>query len=114
MFVMTSVQFKSLGVCSHVGAAAQINAELEGFMRWYRTKCAKVPNLMQLAKHDMPLGASRKGNRAPRKKMPRSQPTVLTDENRLLLQLESVPEVPLTQTQYNVNVDSISLQHIVH
>ena len=47
---------------------------------------------MQLVKHDIPLGAGRKGNKTPRKKL--LQPKqVLTDENRVPLQLESSTKI---------------------
>ena len=54
-------------------------------MKWYNSKSIKhvqAPNLMQLAKHNMLLGAGCKGNRTPRKKLlwPKQ---VLTDENAL-------------------------------
>ena len=131
-------QFKSLGICSHVVAAAQTNEELESFMKWYRSKSTRrmqVPNLMQLAKHDMPLGAGCKGNKTPRKKSLRPN-QVLTDENRVPLQLESSTKIhgniqaitnsnkssqlPLqaTQTQYNIHVDkckqTVPPQNIIH
>ena len=55
---------------------------------------------MQLAKHDMPLGAGCKGNRVPRKKMPRSK-QVLTDE------METATEIHgNTQTIINSNKSS--------
>ena len=58
-------QFKSIAICSHVIAAAQTNNDLENFMKWYRSKSKRqvqTPNLMELAKHDMPLGAGCKGS----------------------------------------------------
>ena len=64
-------------------------------MKWYRFKSTRrmqAPNLMQLAKHDMPLGAGRKGNKTPRKKSLRPK-QVLTDENRVPLQLESSTKI---------------------
>ena len=131
-------QYKSIAICSHVVAAAQTNDDLESFMKWYRSKSTRhvqAPNLMQLAKHDMPLGAGRKGNRAPRKKVSRSK-QALTDENRVSLQLETATEIhgntqtitnnnksshlwlPTTQTQYNIHVDRCKQttppQNIIH
>ena len=107
-------------------------------MKWYRSKSkrqSQMPNLMQLAKHDMPLGAGRKGSRVRRKKMPRSK-QVLTDENRVPLQVEKATEIhgntqtiincdqssqlPLitAQTQYKIHVDkckqTIPSQNIIH
>ena len=49
---------------------------------------------MQLAKHD----AGCKGNRAPKKKASQSK-QVLTDENRVLLQLETATETDLSTWQ---------------
>ena len=61
-------QYKSIGICSHSVAAAQANEELEGYIKWYCYKGTKhAPNLMHLAKHDMPLGISHKGNRVTKK-----------------------------------------------
>ena len=74
---------------------------------------------MQLAKHDIPLGAGCKGNRTPKKKVSWSK-QVLTDDNRIPLQLETATEIygntqtitnsnkssqlPATETQYNIHV----------
>ena len=96
-------QFKSIGVCSHVVAVAQTNDNLESFMKWYRSKSKRqvqTPNLMQLAKHDMPLGASRKGNRIPRKKVPWSK-QVLTDENRVPLYMGTLKQLLIVTIQVN-------------
>lgn len=85
MLVMTNVPSLNL----------QTNDDLESFMKWYHSKSTRhvqAPNLMQLAKHDMPLGAGCKGNRAPKKKASRSK-QVLTDENRVPLQLETATEI---------------------
>lgn len=109
-------------------------------MKWYHSKTTRdvqALDLMQLANHDMPLGAGRKGNRTPRKKVPWSK-QVLTDENRVLLQLETATEIygntqtitnsnkssqlplPATQTQYNIHVDrsrctqAVPPQNIIH
>ena len=64
-------------------------------MKLYRsrsTRHVQAPNLMQLVKHDIPLGVGRKGNRTPRKRVSRSK-QVLTDENRIPLQLETATEI---------------------
>ena len=79
------MQFKSLNICSHVVAAAQVNNDTDGFVQWYRKNFGnRLPNLTQLATHGMPAHAGRKGGKAPRKKAaPRLLPTT---ENRILLQ----------------------------
>jgi len=62
-------QFKSFGIYLHTVAAAQTDGEQEDCMSLHRKKCVSTPNLMELAKHDMPLGAGRKGHRVPKKKV---------------------------------------------
>ena len=90
-------------------------------MKWYSCKGAKhAPSLMHLAKHDMPSGIGRKGNKVVKKK-PRSKAT-LTDENRIPLRLESrgtggnIQTITngnqsCLQTQYNVCVDTCMPSH---
>ena len=63
------MQFKSLNTCSHVVAAAQVNDDTDGFVQWYRKNFGnRLPNLTQLATHDIPAHAGRKGGKTPRKK----------------------------------------------
>ena len=58
---------RSLGICSHVVAVAEVNGKLKQFIEWYR-KAKKMPSLTKLATSDMPKGRGRKGGRVPRKK----------------------------------------------
>ena len=77
-------QFKALAICSHTVAAAQSNSELKEFIAQYRKKHGKQqPHFTQLAVHDMPTAAGRKGGKLPRKKVNRTR--VLTNENRVPL-----------------------------
>ena len=42
------MQFKSLNICSHVVAAAQVNGDTDGFIQWYRKNFGnRLPNLTQ-------------------------------------------------------------------
>ena len=59
--------FKSLAICSHVVAVAELNKSLQEFITQF-IKLKKQPNFTQLALHDMPSGRGRKGARAPRKR----------------------------------------------
>ena len=73
-------QFKSLAICSHTVAAAQSNSELKEFIDQYREKNGKhQPHYTQLAVHDMPAAAGRKGVKLPRTKVNHTH--VLTSEN---------------------------------
>lgn len=47
--------YKSLGVCSHTVAVANLNGKLPGFVAQLR-RAKKKPNLMKLAVHGMPSG----------------------------------------------------------
>ena len=58
---------RSLGICSHVVAVAEVNGKLKQFIELYR-KAKKMPSLTKLATSDMPKGRGRKGGRVPRKK----------------------------------------------
>ena len=112
-------QFKSSGICSHTVAAAEVNGELEDFVKLYRARRVKQPpNLTKLAKHGMPSGAGRKGGRPAKKKVSQSK-HVLTDENRVPLQYSNC-DIQFTgnvqsvhsstgstpATQYNIQVES--------
>ena len=78
------LQFKTLAICSHTVAAAQSNSEIKEFIAQYCKKNGKhQPHCTQLAVHDMPTAAGRKGRKLPRKK--ENHTRVLTDENRVLL-----------------------------
>ena len=89
-------QYKSLSICSHTVAAAQFNSEVKEFMEWYRKKHGNhQPRFTQLAVHDMPAAAGRKGGKLPKKRANHSY--VSTNENR----------IPLKCSQ-RVNIDSES------
>lgn len=75
------LHFKSIKLCSHTVAAAEINNELKEFVKTKRS--CDSPNLMQLGTHGMPAGAGRKGGKLPKKKTTkRGAPS---DENRVTL-----------------------------
>ena len=60
------LQYMSNGMCSHVIAVSEYNCE---FLKWYCTnRGTKSLNLSDFGQFGMPLGAGRKGGKAPRKK----------------------------------------------
>ena len=76
------LQYKSVSVCSHTVAAAEINGHLTKFIDFLRRhNCS--PNLTQLAQHGMPAGAGRKGGKPAKKKQPRKKAP--SEENRIPL-----------------------------
>ena len=95
-------QFRLLGICSHTVSAAEINGELEDFVKSYCARRVKQPpNLTKLAKHGLPSGAGCKGGRPPKKKVSQSK-HVLTDENRVPLQHDNC------NTQFTGNVQTVN------
>ena len=69
-----SLNFKSLGMCSHSVAVAELNKQLKEFIAAF-TKSKRKANFSQLAMHGMPSGRGKKGSQAPRKRK-QSQPIV--------------------------------------
>ena len=61
------LHYKSLEICSHVVATAEVNNSLLEFSVYYR-KLKKVPNFTDLAVSGMPVGRGRKGSVPPRKR----------------------------------------------
>ena len=70
--------YRSLSICSHVVAVAELNSKLGQFIEWYR-KANKIPSLSKLATSDMPKGRGRKGGQAPRKKQAKTPVTARID-----------------------------------
>ena len=75
------LHFKSLALCSHTVAVAEVNKELLGFLQTLQMR-KKRPNLFQLSKHGMPAGAGKKGNNMPRRKTAKS---TITGFDKILL-----------------------------
>ena len=69
--------YKSMGICSHSLAVAEINKQLPVFLESFK-KAKKRPNFTQLALHNMPAGRGRKGSLAPWKRKANVTPTVYT------------------------------------
>jgi len=61
------VNFKSLGICSHSVAVAEINQQLLEFVACF-SKSKRKPNFSEVAVHGMPAGRGRKESQAPRKR----------------------------------------------
>lgn len=70
--------FKSLGICSHTVAVAQVHNQLSSFVAALK-KATKKPNFTSLATHGMPTGRGKKGSQPPRKRKRNISPTVRTD-----------------------------------
>jgi len=60
--------YKSLGICSHTVAVAEVNHVLPQFIACLNKGKGVRPNLTKLLTSDMPAGRGRKGNQAPRKR----------------------------------------------
>ena len=60
--------YKSLGICSHMVAVAEVNGMLSDFLDWFRRSKNVTPNLTKLLTSDMPQGRGRKGGKGPRKR----------------------------------------------
>lgn len=58
--------FKSLGICSHSVAVAELNRQLQEFITVF-TKSKRKAN-SQVAIHGMPAGRGKEGSQAPRKR----------------------------------------------
>ena len=59
--------WKSMGLCSHSVATAQVNGDLDVLIEWVK-KAKKAPNITKLTTATMPKGRGRKGCSAPPKK----------------------------------------------
>ncbi len=70
--------FKSLGICSHSVAVAEVNKQLSEFLVSFK-KTKKRPNFTQLALHGMPAGRGKKGSQASRKRKQSVTPVIRTD-----------------------------------
>jgi len=78
------LNFKSIRICSHTLAAAEVNGDLKYFLQWFSKHRKQAPNLTKLSTHGMPAGAGKKGGQTARKKNTIKKP-ILTDENRVPL-----------------------------
>ena len=65
-FVCDCINYKSLRICSHTVAVAELNDSLIEFLS-YLKKLKHAPNLTAMAISDMPKGKERKGSEPPRK-----------------------------------------------
>ena len=61
--------FKGFLICAHTVAAAQVNGELECFVKWYVTNKCRA-NLASIAQEGMPKCVGRKGAVPKRKRLP--------------------------------------------
>ena len=66
-FSCDCANYRSLNICSHSVAVAEVNKKLGHFVEWYR-KTNKLASLSQLATADLPKGRGHKGGQPPRKK----------------------------------------------
>ena len=74
---------KSLSICSHSVAVAEIDGELKAFVDWF-VKAKKRPNITNLVLTGMPSGRGRKGGVPPRKKKKSISATSRTPASSLL------------------------------
>ena len=54
------IQWCSSKICSHTLVSAEVNGELQAFLRWYLDSCQE-PNITQLANFGLPAGRGCKG-----------------------------------------------------
>jgi hypothetical protein len=81
------VNFKSLGICSHTVAVAQVHNQLCAFVASLK-KTKKKSNFTSLVTHGMPSGRGKKGSQPPRKRKRNVSPTVRTDRIQTTQSLE--------------------------
>ena len=93
--------FKSIGICSHTVAVAELNGKLLEFVAFYK-KTKRVPNLTSMATSGMPKGKGRKGSEPPRKRKRKE-----TVESRVSLQ---IPE-PSSNFQVASPLGSLQCSH---
>lgn len=91
---------KSLGICSHSVAVAEIDGELKGFVDWF-VKAKRRPNITNLVLTGMPMGRGRKGGVPPRKKKKPVAATSRTPASSLLTSTS-------TSTSTNVSTSTIA------
>ncbi len=72
------MNFKSLGICSHSIAVAELNNEIQAFVAAF-TKVKRTPSFTSVTVHGMPAGRGRKGSQAPRKRKQRQPVTERED-----------------------------------
>ncbi len=87
--------YKSLNVCAHTVAIAEINNVLPQFIAWVKKTTKVGPNLTKLLTSDMPAGRGRKGNQAPRK---REKTVEVTNRVKLLPTLPGASHFPSSTT----------------
>lgn len=92
--------WKSIGVCSHVVAVAEVNGKLSQLVAYLKQK-KKSPNVTNLVTSGMPRGRGRKGSAAPRS---RKRPSVCEPVNRVPLNAAS----PQAKTSSSVSPSSLS------
>ena len=103
-------QYKSVCICSHTIAAAELNQDLVDFLKWFQqNRGKKMPNLSGLGSHGMPAGAGRKGGKVAKKKVTRKCHPM--DENRV--PLDTTPQSSasgtrgvLSPVEYNIRVSA--------
>ena len=97
-FSCDCANYRSLNICSHSVAVAEVNKKLGHFVDWYR-KANKLPSLSKLATADVPKGRGRKGGQPPRKKQKKVPISTRVDT----IQAGSSADTPCSSTS---NTDS--------
>ena len=106
--------WKSLGICSHSVAVAQMNGSLQEFCDYYR-KSKRLPSMSQLLLSGMPSGMGNKGNRVSRKRkkeeitsiVPLPLPSSAKKTHRLADQSQMHPILSHEQTIPHIQESSI-------
>lgn len=97
------MQWKSSQLCSHVVAVAELNAELDPFLQWYKSS-NQQPNITSLAMNNLPAGRGRKGGIPKRKRA--NQPVV----TEVLVKRPGTCKTPLTQVHGPASFTATPLQ----
>ena len=92
----------------HTIAAAEVNGDLKMFLLWF-SNGKQAPNLTKLSNHGMPAGAGKKGGQTARKKKTSKNP-VLTDENRVPLNITPLSSLSTSDSRNSSSV-STSMYH---
>ena len=88
------LQWCSSQICSHTLVTAEVNRELELFLKWYFVASAQEPNITWLAHVGLPAGRGRKGG-VPKRKRSRT-PSVAPVPRPATSQLRSPLELAPT------------------
>ena len=103
--------YKSIHLCSHTVAAAEIHIKLKAFIKLKRS--CDSPNLMRLGTHGMPAGAGCKGGKLAKKKQTTKR-RAPSDENRVALNTTAQfqPQLSSKTLLYKCPLEDYKMHHM--